>query len=52
MSERVLVTGGSGYLGSHCIVALLRHGYTVRTTVRSLSKADSVRARSRWSLPT
>jgi dihydroflavonol-4-reductase len=44
MSQRVLVTGGSGYLGSHCIVALLRHGYTVRTTVRSLSKADSVRA--------
>lgn len=43
MSERVLVTGGSGYLGSHCIVSLLRQGHQVRTTVRSLSKADDVR---------
>ncbi len=44
MTERVLVTGGSGYLGSHCIVALLRDGHQVRTTVRSLAKADEVRA--------
>lgn len=45
MTERVLVTGGSGYLGSHCIVALLRDGHQVRTTVRSLAKADEVRHR-------
>lgn len=44
MTERVLVTGGSGYLGSHCIVALLRDGHHVRTTVRSLAKVDEVRA--------
>jgi nucleoside-diphosphate-sugar epimerase len=43
MSERVLVTGGSGYLGSHCIVSLLRQGHAVRTTVRSSAKADEVR---------
>ena len=39
----VLVTGGSGFVGSHCIVAALRGGYSVRTTVRSLKKADEVR---------
>jgi len=40
----VLVTGGSGFIGAHCILQLFDAGYRVRTTVRSLSKADSVRA--------
>lgn len=31
-------------MGSHCIVSLLRQGFRVRTTVRSLAKADAVRA--------
>ena len=43
MASRVLVTGGSGFLGSHCILAALREGYQVRTTVRSLKRADDVR---------
>ena len=34
--SKVLVTGGSGFIGSHCIVQLLEAGYEVRTTVRNL----------------
>ena len=41
---QVLVTGGSGFLGGWCVIELLRRGYTVRTTVRSLSREAQVRA--------
>ena len=44
MTDTVLVTGGTGYLAGWCIVALLRRGYEVRTTVRSPAKADSMHA--------
>jgi len=43
-STQVLVTGGSGFLGAHCIVSLLGEGYRVRTTVRSLAREVEVRA--------
>jgi len=44
MAETVLVTGGTGFVAGWCIVELLKRGYAVRTTVRDLGKADSVRA--------
>ena len=44
MMSRVLVTGGSGFVGSHCILQLLAAGHEVRTTVRNLAKEDAVRA--------
>ena len=40
----VLVTGGSGFVASHCILQLLAKGYEVRTTVRNLSREADVRA--------
>jgi nucleoside-diphosphate-sugar epimerase len=44
--ELVLVTGATGFIAGHCIAELLRHGYAVRGTVRSLRSAqvDHLRA--------
>ena len=43
-AERVLVTGGSGYIASFCVAQLLREGSKVTTTVRSLSRETELRA--------
>ena len=40
----VLVTGGSGFIGSHCLLQLLEAGYDVRATVRNLNREGHVRA--------
>ncbi len=44
IGERVLVTGGSGFLGGRTIIDLLERGYEVRATVREASKGPRVEA--------
>jgi nucleoside-diphosphate-sugar epimerase len=38
----VLVTGGSGFIGSHCILQLLAAGHRVRATLRNPKREDEV----------
>lgn len=40
--KSVLVTGGSGFLGAHCILQLLENGYRVKTTLRSPNRKNEV----------
>ncbi|HYX40033.1 MAG TPA: aldehyde reductase [Oligoflexus sp.] len=42
--SKILVTGGSGFIGSHTILQLLVAGHEVRTTVRNLKREADVRA--------
>jgi nucleoside-diphosphate-sugar epimerase len=42
MDDQVLVTGGSGFVASHVVRELLRHGYRVRASVRSVADATKV----------
>jgi len=44
MPQTVLVTGGSGFIGSHCILQLLAAGHQVRATIRNLKREADVRA--------
>ncbi len=41
--ETILVTGGTGFVGAWAIVRLLEQGYNVKTTIRSMKKANMVR---------
>jgi len=42
--QTVLVTGGSGFIASYCIIALLEAGFRVRATLRSLKRSVDVQA--------
>ena len=42
MNKKVLLTGISGYIGNHCAVELLKNGYSVRGSLRSLLKSQKV----------
>lgn len=42
MNEKVLVTGGNGFLALHIIKKLLENNYQVRATLRSLAKKEQV----------
>lgn len=50
-AARVLVTGGSGFIGGWCVLAALGAGYEVRTTVRNLGKGDALRAQLHAATP-
>src|SRR5271168_1298152 len=41
---RVLVTGGTGFVGAHCLIQLLAGGHETRATVRDLKRESDVRA--------
>ena len=43
MAERVLVSGGSGYIAGFLIRQLVSEGWTVHSTLRSLAKESAVR---------
>ena len=40
--ETVLVTGGSGFIATHCIIKLIASGYDVRATVRDLGRTNKL----------
>jgi dihydroflavonol-4-reductase len=41
---RVLVTGGTGFIGAHCLIQLLAAGHEARATVRNLAREGDVRS--------
>ena len=41
--KKILVTGGTSYIGKHCIAHLLKKKYDVRASIRNIKNAESVR---------
>ncbi|RYD30061.1 MAG: NAD-dependent epimerase/dehydratase family protein, partial [Sphingomonadales bacterium] len=42
--QKILVTGGSGFVGSHVILQLLEAGHLVRTTILNPAREAEIRA--------
>lgn len=42
--KKILVTGGTSYIGKHCIAHLLEKQYDVKATIRDIKNAESVKA--------
>lgn len=40
--KKVFVSGGSGYIALHCIAALIKKGFLVRTSIRSLERKKEI----------
>ena len=40
----ILVTGASGFIGCHCVLDLLNHGYQVRGSVKNLGRTNALEA--------
>ena len=40
--KTVLVTGGSGFIATHCIIQLVAAGYQIKSTVRDLSRVENL----------
>ena len=41
--KQVLVTGGTGFLGTHCVLLLLTEGFAVRAAVRDRSRGEELK---------
>jgi len=41
--EKVLVTGASGFIAEHCIIELLKNGYWVKGSLRTMNREQEVR---------
>ena len=48
--KTILVTGGSGYIAMFIMIALLKKGYRVRATLRTMSRQEEVKKNdgTRW----
>ena len=49
--EKVLVTGASGYIALHCITELLKNGYAVKGSLRSMNRENEVREAVKKEIP-
>ena len=42
MNKKVLLTGITGYIANHCAVEMLKNGYSVRGSLRNISKSEKI----------